>query len=177
MPADNIDLVWIGSRATRKYLETIVPVLEQLAQQQPGLRLKIIANFDLATEHLNTLPVPWQENTEAVELASSHIGIAPMIENDWTRGKCALKVLQYMAAGLPVVASPAGINRDVITDKVTGFLAATDEQWRQYLLQLIENPALREQLGAAGRQRVQEFDVQTTAGRMLQSLDELLQRA
>jgi glycosyltransferase involved in cell wall biosynthesis len=175
-PADSIDLVWIGSRATRKYLETILPVLERLAQQQPDLRLKIIANFDLDTVHLNTLPVQWQEATEATELASSHIGIAPMLENDWTRGKCALKVLQYMAAGLPVVASPAGINRDIVTDNVTGYLASNDEQWQQCLLQLIENPDLRAQLGSAGRQQVADFDLQPTAGRMLQSLDELLQR-
>ncbi len=114
-PEDHLDLVWIGSKSTRKYLVDVLPALELAAQRVPNLRLKIIADFDLPQAAIPTLAVPWDAATEATELASSHIGIAPMRDDDWSRGKCALKVLQYMAAGLPVVSSNAGVNAEAVT--------------------------------------------------------------
>lgn len=174
-PQDHLDLVWIGSHSTRKYLVEALPALESLAQQYPQLRLKIIADFDLETSHLNTLPVTWSENAEAGELARSHIGIAPMQDNPWTRGKCALKILQYMAAGLPVVASPAGVNKDVVLDGETGYLAETETQWTNRLQTLIANPALRERLGRQGRQQVLDsYSEASTASKMLADLDSLV---
>lgn len=173
-PRDHVDLVWIGSRATRKYLVEALPAMETLAQQYPQLRLKIIADFDLETRHLATVPVAWNESTEARELAASHIGIAPMPDNPWTRGKCALKILQYMAAGLPVVASPAGVNRDVVVDGETGYLAVSESQWTDALQKLIDDAGLRERQGLLGRQRVLEgYSEIGTAHRMLADLDSL----
>ena len=172
---DHIDLVWIGSNATRKYLIEALPAMEALARRNPRLRLKIIADFDLETRQLATLPVAWSEATEARELAGSHIGIAPMPDNPWTRGKCGLKILQYMAAGLPVVASPAGVNRDVVIDGKTGYLAASESQWMDKLQKLIDDAGLREDQGSLGRQRVREGYSETgTARRMLADLDSLV---
>lgn len=173
-PLGHIDLVWIGSSATRKYLVEALPAMEALAKRHPQLRLKIIADFDLETRHLTTLPVTWSEATEARELAGSHIGIAPMPNNPWTRGKCGLKILQYMAAGLPVVASPAGVNRDVVIDGETGYLAISESEWVDTLQKLIDDAGLRERQGLLGRQRVLErYSEIATARRMLADLNSL----
>jgi glycosyltransferase involved in cell wall biosynthesis len=173
-PQDYLDLVWTGSHSTRKYLVKALPALESLAQRYPQLHLKIIADFSLETRNLNTLPIAWGAATEAEQLASSHIGIAPMPDNPWTRGKCALKILQYMAAGLPVVASAAGVNMDLVTDWETGYPAETETQWSARLETLIRDVGLRERLGRQGRQRVVDgYSEFSTARKMLADLDGL----
>lgn len=153
-PVDSVDLVWIGSRSTRKYLAEAMPWLGAAAQRVPGLRLKIIADFDLSDCGVATLPVAWRADTEARELASSHIGIAPMRDDDWSRGKCALKVLQYMAAGLPVVSSNAGANAEVVNDGETGYLVATSSEWAERIERLANDAALRRRMGESGRRIV-----------------------
>lgn len=159
-PEDHIDLVWIGSRSTRKYLIDALPALELAAQRVPQLRLKIIADFDLPQAAIPTLAVAWNATSEATELASSHIGIAPMRDDDWSRGKCALKVLQYMAAGLPVVSSHAGVNAEVVDDGQTGYLATTPEQWAEAIARLAADQPLRSRMGALGQAKVQRgYDI------------------
>lgn len=155
-PAQTLDLVWIGSTSTRKYLALALEALERAAARVPQLRLKIVADFGLESKRLPILPVAWSERSEAAELASAHIGIAPLPDNDWTRGKCALKLLQYMAAGLPVVASPVGANREAVEDGVTGLLADASEAWVAAIARLAADPALRAAMGEAGRARVAE---------------------
>jgi glycosyltransferase involved in cell wall biosynthesis len=150
-PSNRIDLVWIGSRSTKKYLEFVLPALELSAARLPGLTLKIVADFDLPNSTLCSIPIAWSSECEGRELASAHIGIAPMIENDWTRGKCALKVLQYMAAGLPVVSSRAGVNAEIVQHGETGFLVTSPEEWADAIEQLALSPSLREKMGRAGR--------------------------
>ncbi len=154
-PADSLDLVWIGSHSTRKYLAEAMLWLKVAADAVPGLRLKIIADFDLPGCGVTTLPIVWRADSEARELASSHIGIAPMRDDDWSRGKCALKVLQYMAAGLPVVSSKAGANAEVIVDGETGFLVSTTAEWAARIAQLAGDGELRRRLGEAGRRLVE----------------------
>lgn len=157
---DFIDLVWIGSQSTSKYLIDIIPVLEQVAQKLPILRLKIIADFDLVDIGMPVLLIPWSEETEVNELLSSHIGIAPMINNDWTRGKCALKVLQYMAAKLPVVSSNVGVNGEVVVSGETGCLVSSSEQWIESIYDLAINNKKRLAMGESGYERVkQHYDI------------------
>jgi glycosyltransferase involved in cell wall biosynthesis len=173
-PKDHIDLVWIGSKSTRKYLVDALPALELAAQRIPRLRLKIIADFDLPQAAIPTLAVPWNAATEAWELASAHIGIAPMRNDDWSRGKCALKVLQYMAAGLPVVSSNAGVNAEVVTPGVTGYLVSTPDEWAQALHALASDENLRLTLGNNGRKRVkQDYDVAAIVTRLKTVLENL----
>lgn len=154
-PEDSVDLVWIGSSSTRKYLVEALPWLAAAAERVPGLRLKIIADFALPECGIATLPVAWQAGTEARELASSHIGIAPMRDDDWSRGKCALKVLQYMAAGLPVVSSNAGANAEVIAEGANGYLVSSPAEWAERIDRLAKDAALRRRMGAEGRRRVE----------------------
>ncbi len=158
-PVDHFDLVWIGSQSTRRYLEPLLPVLETCADSIPELRLKIVADFELESSKLTILNQPWSAGTEAAELASAHVGIAPMQDTPWTRGKCALKILQYMAAGLPVITSPAGVNREVIENGRNGYLADSPQDWQTAITALAADPRLGRRLGEQGRLDVQEkFD-------------------
>lgn len=174
-PGDCFDLVWIGSSSTRKYLETAIPVLRAATQQIPNLRLKIIADFDLDAPGFPTLPVRWQADSEATDLASSHVGIAPMRDDDWSRGKCALKVLQYMAAGLPVVSSSAGVNAEAVINGETGFLVENNVEWVKALTLLAGDPARRRQMGMAGRQRVVEhYSIDVVYAKLLAVIENTL---
>ncbi len=147
------ELVWIGSSSTRKYLDEALPWLAQAAVAVAGLRLKVVADFAPACPGLAVLPVSWRADSETRELALADIGIAPMRDDDWTRGKCALKVLQYMAAGLPVISSDAGANREIVLPEETGLLVATPSEWIDAIARLAAQPALRQAIGQAGRSR------------------------
>lgn len=171
-PQRDTVLVWIGSRSTRKYLFDILPTLETACERTPGLRLKVIADFELQSDVLPIDNIPWSQATETTELANSSIGIAPMRNDPWTRGKCGLKVLQYMASGLPVITSPYGVNRDLVAAGVTGFHAASGEEWVTAIETLAGDPALATDMGAAGRQRCEaEYTLQQTFETMLHTLD------
>ncbi len=172
-PNANIDLVWIGSHSTQKHLATIIPALEAAAAQIPTLRLKIIADFTLQSSQLEMLHIPWSQEVEAQALASAHIGIAPLPDNAYTRGKCGLKVLQYMAAGLPVISSPAGVNQDMVQNGISGLFAANEQAWVDAILQLAHNTELRNTMGIAGQQRCQErFTLAANFQKMLATLEE-----
>ncbi len=167
-PTDTLDLVWIGSHSTRKYLAEAMPWLAQAAEKTPHLRLKIVADFDLPGCGVTTLPVAWRTESEARELAASHIGIAPMRDDDWSRGKCALKVLQYMAAGLPVVSSKAGANAEVVAEGVSGYLVSTPEEWAERIARLAQDADLRRGMGEAGRRRVEaDYSIDAVFARLL----------
>lgn len=164
-------LVWIGSSSTRRYLDFLTPALERLGQQFPDLTLKVISDFQFHLDAMEVNNVPWSLQTEAVELASSDIGIAPMIDDPWTRGKCALKVLQYMAAGLPVVSSRCGANEEAVIHAETGYLVDSEEDWCQAVGKLLNDVELAQQLGQAGRRRVaQYYERQTVVEKTLELL-------
>lgn len=167
--------VWIGSHSTRKYLKAELPTLEMLADRLSNIELKIVADFTLASDQLTILAVPWSEATEAQALLTSHIGIAPMPDNDWTKGKCGLKVLQYMAAGLPVISTPSGVNAEIIEDGVTGFLPQIDTEWYRAVKMLDKNPALCEKIGEAGRRKVRnEYSLDVVYQKMKRSLEDIV---
>jgi glycosyltransferase involved in cell wall biosynthesis len=173
----DVQLVWIGSSSTLRGLESIKPLLEEIGQSCPGLRLKLICDRFLALRHLTVLPCPWTEAGEAVELASADIGMSWLPDDLWSRGKCGLKVLQYMAAGLPVVANPVGVVGDLVRHGVTGFLAETPAQWAEAIGRLARDPALRRRMGQAGRQRVEtDFSVTSGAARWITLLGEVERR-
>lgn len=169
-PSQHFDVVWIGSSSTRKYLEAAIPALREAALRIPALRLKIIADFDLDAPGLPTVPVPWQAATEAAELASAHVGIAPIHDDDWSRGKCALKVLQYMAAGLPVVSSPVGVNGEAVLEGQTGYLVGDDDEWVGALENLASDPERGRRMGRAGCQRVAALYSSAVVGARLLSV-------
>jgi glycosyltransferase involved in cell wall biosynthesis len=174
-PSAETVLVWIGSRSTRKYLADILPVLEQAGAGGDGIRLKVIADFELTSGVLSIDNLPWSQATEAMELATSSIGIAPMRDDPWTRGKCGLKVLQYMASGLPVITSPCGVNRDLVEAGVTGLHAATAREWIDAIHTLAGDPDRAAAMGAEGRRRCAErFTVDRVFATLLTSLEDTL---
>ena len=119
--------------------------------------------------------MPWTDSGEVDAIAQCHIGIAPMDDDNWTRGKCALKVIQYMAAGLPVVSSAVGANKEVIEHGETGFLAEDQDAWLEAVGKLVNSRQLREQMGESARMRAKErYSSDATTRQSLSSLDQLL---
>jgi glycosyltransferase involved in cell wall biosynthesis len=172
-----VELVWIGSSSTLNSLESIRPLLENLGRREPALHLKVICDRFLYLEHLPVHACPWTETGEAAELAAADIGISWLPSDSWSRGKCGLKVLQYMAAGLPVVANPVGVQADLVRPGENGFLAETPAQWVEAVSRLAHDPELRRRMGQAGRRRVEmEFSVRVGAARWLALLDDLGRR-
>ena len=171
-PGTETVLVWIGSRSTKKYLVDVLPLLENASATIKNLRLKVIADFDLHSEALPIDNISWSLATETMELASSTIGIAPMTDNPWTRGKCGLKVLQYMASGLPVITSPYGVNRDLVEEGKTGFHAVSGQQWLDAIQTLATDSAQAAAMGTAGRHKCEaEFTLQATFKKLLHTLE------
>lgn len=170
-----IDLVWVGSSSTLRGLEAIAPLLEAMGQSIPGLRLKLICDRFLQLNHLPIAAVPWSEADEAAEIAAADIGISWLPDDLWSRGKCGLKVLQYMAAGLPVLANPVGVQVEMVRHGETGFLVETPQQWIEAARRLADDAELRRRLGRAGRRVVEaEYSVAAGAARWVALLGRLI---
>jgi glycosyltransferase involved in cell wall biosynthesis len=154
-PAGQVDLVWIGSSSTLKGLEQTRAVWERLGREVPGLRFRIICDRFPEFAELPVVPVPWSQETEARALAAGQIGISWLPDDLWSRGKCGLKVLQYQAAGLPVVANPVGTNVELVEPGATGYLAGNPDQWAEAVRTLAAEPHRRLRMGQLARQRVE----------------------
>lgn len=165
-PKSALTLVWVGSASTLRGLERFRGTLEAIGQAVPGVRLKLVCDQFLQLQHLPVDPVPWSALTEAGEIASADVGIGWVPDDPWSRGKCGLKILQYQAAGLPVIANAVGVQADFVRDGVTGFRAETTEDWVAAVRKLAEDAALRHRLGAAGRAQVHEKYSVTVGGAM-----------
>ena len=144
---------WVGSPTTVPYLEPVLPVLEKIYKKKPFL-LKVVGgtlngNCSFPMEHL-----PWTEASEAETIAGFDLGIMPLPKTEWAKGKCAYKLIQYMAAGLPVVATRFGANEDVVLDGTTGILVNSDADWEEALTSLLNHKDLRANMGVSGRKRV-----------------------
>ncbi len=144
-------LVWIGSHSTVPYVQQFMPDLERAAERVKGLRLIVIADAAPQSSKLPVELVPWSVETEAASLLRGDIGIAPTPDTIWTRGKSGFKIVQYMAAGLPIIASSVGANADLVTKGVTGLLPGDGAGWAEAICKLAQDPALRESMGCAGR--------------------------
>jgi glycosyltransferase involved in cell wall biosynthesis len=172
-----VQLVWIGSRSTMHGVTAMQPILQYVHQRWPRLYLKIICDRFPQLQSMPVLPCPWTEASEARELAAADIGISWMPDDLWSRGKCGLKVLQYMAAGLPVIANPVGVQADMVRHGQNGFLATTAEEWAEAIGKLANDPALRRHMGREGRRRVEaDFSLRAGASRWLALLLDLQQR-
>lgn len=147
---------WTGSHSTLKYLEPLQPVLAALEKRYPQLLVHIIADRRSNLDLQSLVFVPWNLASEIEDLYQLDIGIMPLPDDEWSKGKCGFKALQYMSLGIPTVASPVGVNVDIVADGVNGLLATTPEEWEQALVRLMEDPALRHRLGEHGKTTVLE---------------------
>ncbi len=152
----NVRLAWIGSSSTLQGLKLAQPHLWAASQKVHGLSLRLVCDRNIELDGIQVVLRPWAAATEAAELADADVGISWLPDDSWSRGKCGLKVLQYMAAGLPVVANRVGMNRHMVIHGETGLLADTPGEWADAIAQLAGDPELRRRMGAAGRRMVEQ---------------------
>jgi glycosyltransferase involved in cell wall biosynthesis len=173
---DNFTVGWIGSPSTSKYLGEITPALTEFCGKG-GYRVRLIGASKEIIPNVAAEVFFWSEQTEVELLQSYDVGIMPLPDEPWTRGKCGLKLIQYMACGLPVVASPVGVNKDIVEHGVNGFLASTNKEWIQALETLRKDPKLRRRMGESGRRKVEEkYCLQVTAPCYVELLKSILER-
>lgn len=169
-----LELVWVGSSSTLQGLQAIAPLLEEIGRNAPGIRLKLLCDRFLTLRQLPVMPVLWTEANEAEEIGRADIGISWIPDDAWSRGKCGLKVLQYLAAGLPVIANPVGVQLEMVRHGETGILARTPAQWIEAVRLLAGDAELRQRMGRAGRRLVEErYSVAVGAARWLRLLERL----
>lgn len=163
---DGLTIGWIGLSDGLRYLRHIQPALRRLSEKFPGLRLKIVSDKPLELEGVRTQNEPWQMETEQEHLRSFDVGIMPLWDSVWTRGKCGYKILQYMAVGTAVVASDVGVNGEIISSGQNGFLARTEDDWVNSIGALLQDSEKRRAFGMRGRELVeQNFSLDRYAAR------------
>jgi glycosyltransferase involved in cell wall biosynthesis len=170
-------VVWIGQPTTARYLEMVMPALSKLGQMQPAV-LRVVGAQGPAIKGIQIEHCSWSETTEVSDLREADIGIMPLPDEPWERGKCGYKLIQYMACGLPVLASPVGVNPDIVKHGHNGFLCGSDQDWFYYLKLLVADPSLRYRMGQAGRQLVQQrFSTDAVSGHLADVLARAASRA
>ncbi len=162
---------WIGTPILApRFLGLIQPALSRLCAQRDA-RLMVVGAPDPGLPGVPTLCRPWSEATEAGDVAGFDVGVMPLTDEPWTRGKCGYKLVQYMAAGRPVVASPVGVNAEIVRHGVNGFLARDQEEWLRALLALADDAGLRARLGAEGKRLVERsYCLEVAAPRLAELL-------
>lgn len=173
---DRIRLVWIGSKSTLSYLAEMKPTLEEIGARFGNVVLRIICDGFFDLENMPVEKRLWSKDTRGIDLATSDIGLAPLPNDRFTKGKCSFKVLEYASAGLPVVASPIGTNSDHIRDNVTGFLVTEAQEWIDRITQLIEDGQLRKKMGQEGRAHAEKFDVSVIGKQLTELITKCLQK-
>lgn len=168
---DDVVLGWIGSPTTTRYLELIRKPLTELGQRYPNLKLCLIGASHFEFDGLPVVNLGWDLDTEVDCLRQFDIGLMPLPDDDFTRGKGGYKLLQYMSMGLPVVASPVEINCELVDDGENGFLATTSDEWVLRLSCLIDDAVLRKKMGRVGRKKMeQEFSLRQSSQRLIDIL-------
>jgi glycosyltransferase involved in cell wall biosynthesis len=170
-PDTPVRIAWIGTPATVHYLRGLAAPLAEVAKRH-AIEVRVIG-AELELPGVPVRHVPWSDAGEAAAIAECDIGVMPLPDSPWERGKCGYKLIQYMACGLPVVASPVGVNCRIVRPGANGFLAADDASWATALGELVADAALRARLGAAGRALVEsDYSLQANAPRLAAALRE-----
>jgi glycosyltransferase involved in cell wall biosynthesis len=173
--SDNITLGWVGAHGSIHYLKKMKPIFETLGKKNDKLRLKIVCDTFFDCENMVVDKKQWSEKDEVADIQSFDIGLMPLMDDPWSHGKCGLKILQCLATGVPVVCSPAGINKEIVEDGVHGFWANSQEEWIEKLEILINDHDLRRKMGMAGRERVIEhYSLKANAPRILKIFEQLM---
>ncbi len=165
---------WIGAWATTPSLKRLTPVLSRLASTE-NFRLKIVGSsniFEIKVPGVEVEYRLWSMDTMMADLADFDIGLMPLPDTPWERGKCGGKLIQYMALGIPALASPVGANTDIVTDGTDGYLPDENEEWEARLRELIRNPTTRRRVGKLARKTVEDrFSVRVTAPQMAEIIE------
>jgi len=168
---------WIGSGSTIRYLESLLPVLAAV-RDVPGFGVVNVGGPPWHPAGVPVRNVPWTEDSEVDAMQSFDVGVMPLPDDPWTRGKCGYKLIQYMGCGLPVIASPVGVNTTIVEPGSNGFLASTPGDWISALRRLAADPSLRAAMGARGREVVaRRYSVEAVAPIWLRVFEDLVQPA
>jgi len=175
-PADNEEpaepvIGWIGTRSNLMYLQSIAPALTRVGASFLRPRLKIVCDDFIDVPGIEVIRKRWSREDEAADVRSFQVGIMPLPDDPWTRGKCACKILQYFAASRPVVCSPVGANREVVDHGRSGYFAASEDEWVARLEALLGDAQMRRRFGQAGRETVEtRYSVQANLEGFLAAL-------
>ncbi len=165
---------WIGSPSTWKYVGPVVPLLRRLVSEG-RIDVHIVGAGPAAATVPEFQFFPWSEATEVDAIRAMDIGLMPLPDENWARGKCGYKLIQYMACGLPTIASPVGVNSEIVNSGVNGYLATSEEEWALALEKLIADPEKRKRFGLHGREKiVRDYSMQTYAPKILEHLKSLV---
>ncbi len=168
---------WSGSYSTAQHLSTLRGALQRLARQEHFL-LRVIGAPGFKIDDVNIETLPWRPETEVAELRTFDIGVMPLPDDQWSRGKCGLKALQYMAVGVPTVCSPVGVNTEIIQDDENGLIASTEDEWVEKLTRLLRSAELRQRLGRAGRATVDaRYSASVQAPRVFQIIESVVRES
>jgi len=155
--SDQVVIGWTGSHSTLKYLHALEPVLQKIENLFTHISFLIIADQP-ASLHLDRVTfIKWNPETEIEDLLKLDIGIMPLPDDEWAKGKCGFKALQYMALEIPAVVSPVGVNNTIIKNGIEGFLCQTNEEWLSALEILITDKPMRKEMGKSGRKKVMDY--------------------
>ena len=172
--ADAVTIGWLGSRSSLRYLRSLLPTLEGIFRKHPEVRLKIVCSEFLDSASLPIIKKQWSWEDEEEDLRSFDIGVMPLSDDLWSKGKCGLKILQYYSVAIPVVCTPVGINQEIVTHGVNGFWALNEHQWEEGLGTLIQDRALRREMGLRGRETVEKtYSLEANAPRLFEALKEV----
>lgn len=162
--ADAVVIGWIGSHTTQVFLKDVQETLLSLLGKYEKLKIYLIGAKPNLMHHDRVLIKNWSLGSELDDMNEFDIGIMPMPDTEWTRGKCAFKAILYMSLEVPVVASPVGVNRDIIKDGINGYLAGTNAEWEEKLMRLVDDACLRRSIGSAGRATaIRDFSLKANA--------------
>ena len=165
---ETVTIGWSGSFSTVQHLDTIRDVLQELAKTE-NFRLRVIGTPNYKIPGVDTEAMQWRSATELDDLREIDIGLMPLPDEDWSRGKCGLKALQYMALGIPTICSPVGVNSTIIKDGENGYLADGTAEWVEKLKIMLHSPELRRKVGMAGRKTVEdEYSAKVIAPKVLE---------
>ncbi|MBK7771319.1 MAG: glycosyltransferase family 4 protein [bacterium] len=163
-------VVWIGGPSTAPYLRILQEPLRELSARRT-FTLRVIGAGDVDLPGVRVESMPWTEGTEVDLIRSCDVGVMPLLDSPWEQGKCGYKLIQYMACGLPVVASPVGVNPEIVRPGSNGFLAGSSAEWLTTLDRLLSDVGLRARLGQEGRRLVEvEYCLQVTGPRLAELL-------
>ncbi|MFQ5707895.1 MAG: glycosyltransferase family 4 protein [bacterium] len=159
---------WAGTASGLVYLRNLEKVLEQLSQRY-DFHLKIICTDTIPLRNVKVTHCQWSLENEIRDLQSLDIGIMPLPDSEFEKGKGGFKLIQYMGVGVPVVCSPVGVNSEIVQDGINGFLAETENEWLEKLSLLLENEEIREKVGKKGRESIQDkFTIEGNAAKFVQ---------
>jgi glycosyltransferase involved in cell wall biosynthesis len=169
---------WSGSFSTIQHFALAIPALKRIKDKYGAtVKFKIIGDATYYCRELDTQGVAWIASTELEDLSEIDIGVMPLPDDEWAKGKCGLKGLQYMALGIPTLMSPVGVNGQIIQHGVNGYLPSTEDKWVDILSKLIEDKVGRERIGNAGRQTVvDKYSVHAWKGKYLEYFNRLTQK-